>query len=108
MKRSKIKGPSVMDVKIKAECKRYGSTQVRRAFVILKQPGRIPEKKGAFLTEEHLEKFVRECIEAYPQREVTIAVCRLTWNDDLWVDDGREMIGIIDSFKPRRRKKAHA
>ena len=37
----------------------------------------------------------------YP--DSTLLLCEITWNDDLWVSDGDEVIGIADSFA-----KAHA
>lgn len=90
------------------QCEMYGgSGSVKRAFVILKEPGRVPEKKGAFVTDDHLYKFVREVIACrHPDTQIT--VCRLTWNDDLWVDCGREMIAIDDSIKPKRRRRRAA
>jgi len=95
-----------MEPSVEAQCKRYSSGMtIKRAFVILKEPGCSPEKKGAFLTDDHLEEFVRECI-ACRSKETQITVCSLTWNDDLWVDDGRGMIAMYDSWKSRRRRKS--
>ena len=90
-----------MDTAVQTQCDRYGGSGIiKKAFVVLKRPGKVPEKKGAFVTEQQLNEFVRECIRC---RELDdIIVCRLTWDDDLWVDDGREMIEIDDSFHRRK------
>lgn len=81
------------------ECERYGPGGcVRRAFVTIIEPGKIPDGKGPFLTNEHLMRFVREAIAARPDRSTQIVVSELTWNDELWVDCGRQMIEIEDAF----------
>lgn len=83
------------DYEHKAECERYGGGGcVRRAFVTIIEPGQIPLGKGPFLTREHLDKFVREAIAARPERSTHIVVSEITWNDELWVECGREMVEI--------------
>lgn len=77
------------------ECKRYGGGGcVRRAFVTIIEPGKIPDGKGPFLTRKHLDEFVREIIALRPDRSTHIVVSELTWNDELWVECGREMVEI--------------
>jgi hypothetical protein len=71
--------------------------QVKRGFVILHRPGQIPEKKGPFTSEPLLGRFTREVIACRPA-DTRIIVARLTWDDDLWLDDGREMIRIDDAM----------
>lgn len=76
------------------ECERYGASGcVRRAFVTLLDVDKIPEGKGPFLTRVHLDEFVREAISARPAT-TQIIVSELTWNDELWVECGREMVAI--------------
>lgn len=71
---------------------------MRRSFVTIIEPGRIPDGKGPFLTLEHLERFVRDAIEYHPDRSTHIVVSELTWNDQLWVRCGREMITLNDAI----------
>jgi len=80
-----------MDEKIESEVRRYAGdgSVVRRAFVILHEPGMCPEKKGAFLTRTHLDEFVEEVI-ACRSQDTQITIAELTWNDDLWLVCGRE------------------
>lgn len=93
---------------VEKQCEIYGASGlVRRSFVILKEAGNAPEKKGPFVTSEHLEQFVREVI-ACRHPSTTITVCCLTWNDDLWVDDGRGMIKMFDSWKSWKPKRSRA
>lgn len=83
------------DYEHEAECERYGGGGcVRRAFVTIIEPGKIPDGKGPFLTRSHLDGFVREAIAARPDRSTHIIVSQLTWNDELWVECGREMVEI--------------
>lgn len=82
------------DFEHKVECERYGTSGcVRRAFVTLIEPGKIPDGKGPFLTRAHLDKFVREAIQHHPA-STQIIVHQLTWNDELWTECGREMVDI--------------
>ena len=81
------------------ECERYGASGcVRRAFVTIIEPGKIPDGKGPFLTRAHLDTFVREVIALRPDRSTHIIVSELTWNDELWVECGREMVEIDDAL----------
>lgn len=70
-----------------AECKRYGGRgSVRRAYVTIIEPGKIPDGKGPFLTRKHLDQFVREAIAHRPDPSTHIVVHQLTWNDELWTE----------------------
>lgn len=71
--------------------------QVKKRFVILRDIGRVPEKKGPWLTPELAETFLREVIACRPAT-TEITYVQLTWNDDLWVEDGREYIKIADAM----------
>ena len=76
------------------ECARYGGGgAVHRAFVILKEKGKIPEKKGPFLTAELLDKFVDEVLACRPA-DTEVIIAELTWNDDLWLECARERAEI--------------
>lgn len=73
------------------------STIVSRRWVILRDRGCAPEKKGNFRTDAHLIGFVREAVRVRAA-DTQITVAQLTWNHDLWVQDGREMIAIADAL----------
>jgi hypothetical protein len=83
----------------RAECDRYmKGGGVRRAFVTIIEPGKIPSGKGPFLTRAHLDRFVREAIAHRPEPDTHIVVAELTWDDQLWVECGREMAAIDASL----------
>jgi hypothetical protein len=71
--------------------------QVKKCFVILRDVGHIPEKKGPWLTHEHAEAFLREAIACRPAT-TEITYVQLTWDGDLWVEDGREYVKIADAM----------
>lgn len=68
-----------------------------RRFVILRDAGMIPEKKGPFRTYEQTLTFVREAIACRPT-DTLITVAALTWNQDLWVEDGRALVFEEDTM----------
>jgi len=73
-----------------------GQETILHGFVIVRDPGCAPEGKGPF-PHGHVSTFVRELIACRPAgTEITVAL--LTWNHELWVDDGREMITIEDAL----------
>lgn len=75
----------------RAECDRFmKGGGIRRAFVTIVEPGKIPSGKGPFLTLGQLDRFVREAIEAHPNPETHIIINELTWNGELWVECARE------------------
>lgn len=79
----------------RAECDRYMKDgSVRRAFVTIIQPGKIPDGKGPFLTVEHLDRFVREAIEHHPDPATHIVTHQLTWDGQLWTECARERAAI--------------
>lgn len=70
--------------------------QVKRYFVIRRDVKCVPEKKGPFTSVELMTRFLREAIDVWP-KDSKITLCTLTWDDDLWVDCGREYLHIMDS-----------
>lgn len=71
-------------------------SMTRRHWVIVRDPGCIPEKKGPFPV-DRVSGFIRELI-ACRSAETQITVVSLTYDYDIWVDDGRERIVIEDSL----------
>lgn len=68
----------------------------RRHWVIVHEPGRIPDKKGPF-PNDMVNAFVRELLDCRPAGTRAI-VCSLTWDFDLWVEDGRARLSIEDAL----------
>jgi hypothetical protein len=68
----------------------------RRHWIILRDPNCTPEKKGPFPA-DGVNDFIREVIACRPS-ETKITVVSLTWDYDIWVEDGRERIVIHDSL----------
>lgn len=89
----------MVDYDHSADCDRFGADgSVHRAYVTLIAEGCVPDGKGPFLTERHLDEFVREAISGLPPT-TQIIVHRLTWNGELWTECGREMIAIDDALE---------
>jgi len=81
---------------------------VTKRFVIFTRPGRVPEKKGGWLKDEHLIDFLREVMLHYGWEPGFIAtVLELTWDNDLWASSALEYLAIHDhAIGPRRARKA--
>lgn len=91
--RAKRSAPAEPDHR--AECDRYMKHGgVRRAFVTIIEPGKIPDGKGPFLTVEHLDQFVCEAIEHHPDPATHIVIHQLTWDGQLWTECARERAAI--------------
>lgn len=67
-----------------------GHLSTRRHWIIIHEPGRIPEKKGAFRNDQVIP-FLRELDACRPDGTL-FTVCSLTWDYDLWVDSGRDRL----------------
>jgi hypothetical protein len=70
--------------------------QVKKYFVILRDVGCVPEKKGSWPTSKMATDFIREVTSCRPAT-TEIALVQLTWDDDIWVSDGREYIAMDDA-----------
>ena len=66
----------------------YGPGEtIRKGWIIIHEPGRIPDLKVPHpQSDEGLDAFLGELTKLYPTSTFTVA--RLTWNDDLWIEDG--------------------
>jgi hypothetical protein len=65
---------------------------VVRVWIIVKEPGRIPEKKDPPQTNAGVVQFLKELVERRP-KGTEYVVANLTWNGDLWVESGNEVLG---------------
>src|SRR3990167_6248013 len=73
-----------------------GGGSVIDVWIIVREPNRVPEVKrpGAKGTET-AEKMLREMI-AHRNQETQFILVELTWNHELWVQDGREYLAMFD------------
>ncbi len=70
---------------------------VKDYFIVIHEPGRIPDlKKPPHPSREGAERMLAELLHYRPTARLTLA--RLTWNDDLWIDDGHETLSIAATF----------
>lgn len=71
--------------------------QVLRAFVIINEPGRIPEKKGPFTSTSLLDRFLAD-LEGHRSADAIITIAELTWDLDLWLTslDDWQLLKTID------------
>lgn len=73
-----------------------GDGATRRHWIIVQEPGCIPEKKGHFLRGQ-LEPFLRELLACRPAGTHYTFVT-LTWDFDIWVESGREFLTTCDVY----------
>lgn len=67
-----------------------GDLSTRRHWIIVHEPGKIPEKKGAFGWQQ-VEDFLRELIACRPEG-TTYTVISLTWDFDIWIESGHDYL----------------
>ena len=82
---------------------KYGQGEtVKKGWIIIHEPGKIPDlKRPPDQSDDGLDAFLVEAIKHYPTS--TFTVCRLTWNDDLWIEDGAGRLAenaAMDSLTP--------
>lgn len=64
---------------------------VKDYFILVHEPGRAPDKKRPPVpTSDGAERMLCELLNCRPAARLTLA--RLTWDDDLWVDDGHSTL----------------
>lgn len=80
------------------------SSSVKRYLIALKRPGRIPEKKRPVdNTPDGTSNMLRELYACYP--DCLCLVMRVTWDDDIWLDDGRTWLAEEELHKQTGRIK---
>lgn len=81
---------------------------VTKRFVIFTTPGRVPEKKGGWLSDENLIDFLRDAVLHDGWRPgLQATVLELTWDNDLWASSACEYLSLHDdAIGPRRARKA--
>lgn len=73
-----------------------GDLSTRRHWIIVHEPARIPEKKGAFRFDQVLP-FLRELM-ACRSEATRYTVISLTWDYDIWAESGHQMVGEDDAL----------
>lgn len=84
--------------------------QIVKRWIIVHEPGRVPEKKVPPQTCEGTMDFLISLALCRPEG-TRYTVAALTWNHDLWVSEGGEDLDICRSARPRifaRRVRAIA
>lgn len=81
---------------------------VTKRFVVFTRPGRIPEKKGGWLKDEHLIDFLRDVmLHDGWEPGFRATVLELTWDNDLWASSASEYLSLHDNaIGPRRARQA--
>lgn len=74
-----------------------GYLATRRHWIIVHEPGRIPQKKGAFRFDQILP-FLRELM-ACRSAGTRYTVISLTWDYDIWAESGHEMVAEDEALK---------
>jgi hypothetical protein len=69
-----------------------GDLSTRRHWVIVREPGCVPQKKGPFPFDQ-LDGFLQELVDCRCA-DTDLTVVSLTWDFDVWVQDGRERLSI--------------
>lgn len=75
-----------------------------RHWVIITDPGCVPDRKGPFLTGAQLKRFLREAIAGRPYSHLIVISCA----DDPVVEDGTQCLEMLDarSFPTTRKHRA--
>jgi hypothetical protein len=81
------------------------SSSVLKTWIIVNEPGRVPEKKIPHpQTYDGVDSFLWELIGCRP-KGTEYVVAQLTWDNDLWVEDGHERLTITEYSRPRGPRK---
>lgn len=81
---------------------------ILKYFIEIREPGCVPEKKGPFPPDyTKAIEFVREVFGCRPDG-TKVSLIGLTWDHDLWINDGGVELRINDDSKrsQHRRKPA--
>lgn len=80
---------------------------VTKRFVIFNRPRKVPDKKGGWLSDDHLIDFLREVmLHDDWGAGFQATVLELTWDNDLWASSASEYLAMHDAaIGPRRARK---
>ncbi|KQO88934.1 hypothetical protein ASF33_20210 [Methylobacterium sp. Leaf92] len=73
----------------------YGEGEtIKRGWIIVHEPGLIPALKIPHpQTDDSLDVMLEALTKNYPKNTKFTVAC-LTWNEDLWIEDGAERLAI--------------
>lgn len=69
---------------------------VIKRWIIMHEPGMVPQVKGPMPDHDSNIAFLRELMQHNPA--ATFTVCEVVWNHDLWVTGGHEAIAVEDGM----------
>lgn len=74
---------------------------VKKRWIIVRYPGKVPKVKVPINTDSALIRMLKDLMSRYPDTQLTAV--RLTWDDQLWVDDGHEFVNTHDLLSAGER-----
>lgn len=74
-----------------------------KAYVELREPGKVPQQKGPFTTGDHLKKFMIEALDVRPSALITVIEVMET---GIVLNDGPEWLEVQDG-RQRHRARRH-
>jgi len=74
---------------------------VSRVYIIVHEPGLIPEKKMPRQTDEGVTEFL-VALQMHHSEDTTYTVVQLVWNGDIWVQSGSEWLDMARLAAPRK------
>lgn len=74
---------------------------VKKRWIILRHSGKVPKVKVPINTDFALVRMLRESARLHPDAQLT--VIRLTYDGQLWVDDGHEFVNTHDLLSAGER-----
>ena len=81
-----------------------GGGSVLRVYIIVHQPGRIPDKKIPTQTDLGVSEFLIQLEHCMP-KGTTYTVVELVWTGDIWVKSGAEWLCEHRAMTPRKFAK---
>jgi hypothetical protein len=76
---------------------------IRRRWIIVHEPGLIPEKKGPFATDAEACDFLCQLFDCRPPG-THFTMLELTWDFDLWATSGRETLYVLACAQVERMR----
>lgn len=91
---------------IQLSCKPFegGGGCVKRVYIIVHEPGFIPDKKIPPQTDQGVTAFLLE-LEICKPPGTTYTVVELVWDGDIWVQSGAEWLSVAKLTAPRKFAK---
>jgi hypothetical protein len=91
-------------IRISGPLYEHHETSIRRVYIIVHEPGCIPEKKHPIQTDEGITRFLL-ALEMCRPKGTFCTVVKLVWNGDIWVQHGSEWLSEERLLAPRKFAK---